>query len=33
MKTNIAKELLQKFFEAETSLEEEKMLREYFSKG
>lgn len=33
MKTNIAKELLQKFFEAETSLEEENMLREYFSKG
>ena len=32
MKTNIAKTLLQKFFEAETSLEEENMLREYFSK-
>jgi hypothetical protein len=31
MKANIAKTLLQKFFEAETSLEEEKMLREYFS--
>lgn len=33
MKTNIVKALLQKFFEAETSLEEENMLREYFGKG
>lgn len=33
MKANIAKTLLQKFFEAETSLEEEKMLREYFNQG